>query len=123
MPAAAKQPQQQEDRYPTGQPDNHLGVTEQGHLRLQNVISRLTLRHGGLAGGQLVEAFVDRRRGPGGSGGVAHHDAEIWKINKSVNKIRIRIQFYQVQKQVTSIVVYLKPADWLDKTNGNLYIL
>ena len=87
------------------------------------MIGRLTLRHGGLAGGQLVEALVDGRGGPGGRGGVAHHDVEIWNINKSVNKIRIRIQFYQVQKQVTSIVVYLKPADWLDKTNGNLYIL
>jgi hypothetical protein len=83
MPAAAKQPQQQEDRYPTGQPDNHLGVTEQGHLRLQNVISRLTLRHSGLAGGQLVEALVDGGGGPSRGCGVAHHGSQqIWKINK-----------------------------------------
>jgi hypothetical protein len=100
-------------------------MAEHGHLSLQDVVGGLALRQGGLTRAQLVEALVEGGGRPGGRGGdVPHHDVDrIWKINKSVNKIRIRIQFYQVQKQVTSIVVYLKPADWLDKTNGNLYIL
>ncbi len=95
MPAAAQQPQQQEDRNPTGQPDDHFRVTEHGHLSLQDVVGGLALRDSGLTRPQFIQAFIERGSGPGGGRIVAHHDVEqIWKINQMINKIRIRIHLY-----------------------------
>jgi len=71
-------------------------VTKEGELGLQDEGARLALRDGSLTGPELVQALVNRRGGPSRCGGdVSHHGSQlIWKINKTINKIRIRIQFY-----------------------------
>jgi hypothetical protein len=96
VPAAPQQSQQHEHGDPTGQPNDNLGMTEYSHLGLQQMIGCLALRDGSLTGPELVQALVNRRGGPSRCGGdVSHHGSQlIWKINKTINKIRIRIQFY-----------------------------
>ncbi len=65
VPAAPEQAQQQKDSYAAGQPDHHLGMAKQGHLGLKDMIRGLTLGDQGLTSTQLVQAFVNWRRGPG----------------------------------------------------------
>ncbi len=77
VPAAAQQPQQQEHSDSTGQPNDHLGMAEQGHLGLQDMVGGLALRQGGFTGAQLVKTLIKRSSGPGGGGVVSHHDVEI----------------------------------------------
>jgi len=123
MPAAAQQPQQHEDCNSAGEPDDHLGMAEHGHLSLQDVVGGLALRQGGLTRAQLVEALVEGGGRPGGRGGdVPHHDVDrIWKISKSVNKIRIRIQFIVPGENTSNKYSSVpKLSDRLDKSYGNL---
>jgi hypothetical protein len=94
MPATAQETQKEQDSHPARQANHHLRVPKESKLTLKDESAGLTLGHCGLTGAELIQTLIDGGSGPSSGCGVAHHVSQrIWKINKTINKIRIRIHF------------------------------